>query len=166
MDYVDAGAIIVGPYRYLLWREWEMDAPMVKTSPLLFIMLNASTADGKTDDPTIRKCVGFARLWGYRKLIVANEFGGRATKPKDLFKMEDPIGPHNSHYIREALETAGRVVCAWGANGGWLNQDAAVIRLLDEQGIQPYALGITKHGFPWHPLYIPYGKPIKFETPL
>jgi hypothetical protein len=95
-----------------------------------------------------------------------NLFAGRATKPVDLFRMGDPIGPHNSHFIRWALSEAGIVICAWGMHGDYMDQDKAVIRLLDEAGVMPYALGLTKAGHPRHPLYMPYGKAIKFETPL
>jgi hypothetical protein len=168
MDYVDAGATLGGngKYRYLLWREWETNGVMVFSSPCVFIMLNPSTADGETDDPTIRKCVGFARMWRYEKLVVVNLFGARATKPAELIGMDDPVGSHNSHYIREALSVANKVVCAWGAGGSLLEQDKAVMRLLDEVGVQPYALGLTNNGSPRHPLYVKYGKPIKFDTPL
>ena len=53
-----------GCYRYALWRRWE-PGPQV-----LFIMLNPSTADELTDDPTIRRCIGFARSWGFGSLAV------------------------------------------------------------------------------------------------
>ncbi len=169
MIYTDKGALVSGngKYRYNLWREWEQpNTAIVKKSWCVFIMLNPSTADGQLDDPTIRKCVGFARLWKYQKLVVVNLFAGRATKPADLFKMDDPIGSHNSHHIRETLDDAGIVVCAWGIHGGFMAQDKAVMGLLDEAGVTPYALGLTKDGFPRHPLYHPYSKQIKFETPL
>jgi hypothetical protein len=168
MDYVDAGAKISDDekYRYILWREWETNGVMVFSSPCVFIMLNPSTADGKTDDLTIRKCVGFARLWKYKKLVVVNLFAGRATQPADLFRMGDPIGLHNSHHIREALTGAGKVVCAWGMHGDYMEQDKAIMRLIDEVGLQPYVLGLTKDGFPRHPSRYRYGPPIKFDTPL
>ena len=168
MEYTHKGALIAGEYRYNLWREWDgPGATMLKTSWCVFIMLNPSMADGQLDDPTIRKCVRFARLWKYQKLVVVNLFAGRATKPADLFKMANPIGSHNAHHIRETLDNeAGVVVCAWGMHGGFMDQDKAVMRLLDEAGVTPYALGLTKDGFPRHPLYYPYGKHIKFETPL
>ncbi|MCL6601225.1 MAG: DUF1643 domain-containing protein, partial [Alicyclobacillus macrosporangiidus] len=40
-------AVIDGPYRYSLVREWEEGRPRV-----LFIMLNPSTADDAEDDNT------------------------------------------------------------------------------------------------------------------
>ena len=79
-----------GTYRYALRRIWLPAAPQV-----LFIGLNPSTADEKSDDPTIRRCLGFARSWGYGGLIVANLFAYRATAPSALREARDPIGPLN-----------------------------------------------------------------------
>jgi hypothetical protein len=95
--YVYAGADISpdGRYRYRLWREWrgcasrdhwrwlgakdgaghELGEPL----SVLFVMLNPSTADGTTDDPTIRRCVGFAKRWRYDRLEVVNLFAHRAN---------------------------------------------------------------------------------------
>lgn len=66
-----------GTYRYALRKIWLPAAPQV-----LFIGLNPSTADEKSDDPTIRRCLGFARSWGYGGLIVANLFAYRTTAPQ------------------------------------------------------------------------------------
>ena len=44
-----------GLYRYRLERVWDDARPA-----LPFVMLNPSTADALVDDPTIRRCVGFA----------------------------------------------------------------------------------------------------------
>ena len=46
-------------YRYLLSRNWDDTKPTA-----LFIGLNPSTADEKEDDPTINKCISYAKSWG------------------------------------------------------------------------------------------------------
>jgi len=68
-------------YRYSLFRIWDEDKSLV-----LFIGLNPSTADEKEDDPTIRRCINFAKQWGwgYGGLIMGNLFSFRATQPSDL----------------------------------------------------------------------------------
>ena len=67
------GAVVVGPYRYLLWREWNAKLPR-----LLWILLNPSTADERVDDPTLRRVLGFSRSYGFGGLEVVNLFALRS----------------------------------------------------------------------------------------
>jgi len=146
-----------GRYRYLLTRRV---GPGHDTAT--FIMLNPSTADATVDDPTIRKCVGFSRRWRCGVLRVVNLFAFRAADPSILKAADDPIGPENSRWILRMLRTAEQsggqsiVVCAWGVHGAFQNQDVTVLRLLHGRAIRLMSLGITKHGYPRHPLYAPY----------
>lgn len=133
-----------GTYRYHLWREWEGSLP-----PVTFVMLNPSTAGAEADDPTIRRCLGFARAWGYGRLEVVNLFGYRATSPRDLFAAQDPEGPGNSRYLRKA--TAGDVIAAWGNHGRSATQSLRSV--IAQPGVQ--CLGMTALGQPVHPLYVP-----------
>lgn len=132
-------------YRYLLWRTWA-DAGNV----LLFVGLNPSTADENKNDPTIRRCIGFARSYGARGVIVSNLFAYRATIPRDLFVQADPIGPETDSWLLAASDFAEVTVACWGAHGSFRARSHAVLPLLKS----PLCLGTTKHGQPKHPLYL------------
>lgn len=134
-------------WRYRLWRRWS-DTPAA-----LFIMLNPSTADETTNDPTVARCQKWARQWGYGAVEVCNLFAFRATDPEDMRGAADPVGPDNDQHILAAAKAAGRVICAWGVHGGHLNRETAVVELL--RGYDLYALGFTQAGQPRHPLYLP-----------
>lgn len=120
-----------------------------------FVMLNPSTADENEDDPTIRRCLGFARNWGYVRLRVVNIFALRSTDPKALYKHADPIGPDNLDHISEAAANSEMVVCAWGVHGALMGQGKAVKQWLWDWNNVPMTLGETKDGHPKHPLYLP-----------
>lgn len=141
-----------GRYRYTLHRVWDHDAPQIA-----WLMLNPSTADALTDDPTIRRCIGFSRSWGYGSLVVVNLFALRATDPVALnsFAPNDPIGPLNNDYLFAAA-SQGEIVCAWGASVPqyWRHRPAGVVQILRERGAILYHLGLTKSGQPRHPLYL------------
>jgi len=144
----DRGAVLSddGMYRYLLWRRWDKTKPRA-----CFIMLNPSTADAEVDDPTIRRCIGFARAWGLGGIRVVNLYPFRATKPADLWRADVPEGHGNLGYIERAIDTGGIAVAAWGAHG---KENRGVRNLFYELGVPLYALKITKDGQPGHPLYI------------
>lgn len=141
-------ALIVGDYRYLLSRSWDYRKPKIT-----FVMLNPSTADAKQDDPTLRKCINFARILGYGSLQVVNLFAYRATKPCELRKVVDPIGPKNDYYIQLATRRASLIIVAWGTHGSFQGRDKVVQNLIyRDQSL--YCLGVTKDGYPCHPLYL------------
>lgn len=137
-------------YRYALTRRWA-DGPYT-----MFIMLNPSTADAFTDDPTIRRCTGFARTWGSAGLLVVNLFGLRATNPADLVGHPDPVGPDNDTVIADALSVpVDHVVAAWGDHRRLPERLPRIRELLAPAGLRLTCLGTTKSGQPRHPLYIP-----------
>ncbi len=139
-------------YRYVLWRTWNENA-----RACAFILLNPSSATEMEDDPTIRRCIGFAGRWGFGKLYVLNLFAYRATYPRDLFRADDPIGPENDRYILDYARRAALVVCAWGNGGTHMDRSAAVISMLREAGIEnTCCLGRTGLDEPLHPLYVSY----------
>ena len=149
-----------GLYRYRLWRKWAPGARMV------FCMLNPSTADAHQDDPTIRRCIGFAKEHGCGALDVVNLFALRSTDPAALFDHPDPIGPANDDAIAAAAKGAAVVVVAWGAEGGLRHRDQEVLDLLDRFAeAPPVCLGRTKAGFPRHPLYVAKATPLSDYEP-
>ncbi len=153
------GAIFdpTGAYRYLLWREWDPGG-----SRIAFVMLNPSTADAASDDPTIRRCIGLACRWGYGALAVVNLFAYRATYPRELLKAHDPVGPENDRYILEIADRGDAALLAWGNHGTLLGRNREVIRLLS--GCERlYRLALTRAGQPRHPLYVPNAiRPARF----
>jgi hypothetical protein len=134
-----------GRYRYCLSRVWDPDLPR-----LVWVMLNPSSADSELDDPTIRRCVGFARSWGFGSMEVVNLFGFRAASPRELFSASDPIGSGNDRVVREAVEGAQVAVAGWGNWGRVADRGAQFLA-----GVRRdvYCLGLTKHDQPVHPLY-------------
>lgn len=142
-----------GQYRYVLTR--GLDAPQ-----LPFIMLNPSTADATLDDPTIRRCKGFAEAFGFNGIIVMNLYAYRATKPADLWKADDPIGKENNWWLEDlAHYSKDIVVCAWGANAR-ADRVKEVTDIFKAAGTKLKCLGTTKDGAPRHPLYIKGDQPL------
>lgn len=150
----DRGALLspCKRFRYILWRRWGEGG-----LPLVFVMLNPSTADAESDDPTVRKCVGFARLLGFGAIEVVNLFAYRAADPAELRRAGYPRSKHEDSYIERACGPAGRpVVCAWGAHARGLTRPQEVIRIARERGARAMVLARTADGVPRHPLMLPY----------
>lgn len=154
------GAVIKGKYRYVLRRVWN-------TSPqkTVFMMLNPSTADHLTDDPTIKKCVHFAKKIDCGSLEVVNLFAYRETDPENLknsiLSKQQLIGPENWFHVKKSLDTASTIILAWGNNAKihrrFLDQD--IINIINKYDC--YCLGLTKEGHPRHPLYVPNNKELE-----
>ena len=143
-------------YRYVLLRTLPVklargDSPRT----LAFVMLNPSTADESQDDPTIRRCLAFAGREGFANLTVVNLFAYRATDPKELEAVEDPVGPFNDAIIEKVARQADTVIMAWGDRGAINDRSQTIRKLLWEcTDTGPYYLALTKAGEPRHPLYI------------
>jgi len=133
-------------YRYSLWRIWSDVMPVVG-----FIGLNPSTADETVNDPTIRRCMRFAKDWGYGGLIMLNLFAFRSTDPKGLRTVDDPVGPENDGHLCTQSEMCAKMIAAWGIHGAYLDRGAQVQQMLSGN---LWHLGLTKDGFPRHPLYL------------
>lgn len=149
-------------YRYTLWRDWQFDLFQATDSDQLrrrtqyvqFIGLNPSTADETKDDPTIRRCIGFAKAWGYGALCMTNMFAFRATDPAVMKQQENPVGEHNHSTLLKCASKAGIVIAAWGTHGTFRNHDLNVKQWMSSIGVQLYHLGLSKDGHPKHPLYL------------
>ncbi|MFZ1704425.1 MAG: DUF1643 domain-containing protein [Saprospiraceae bacterium] len=163
MEHIERSAVIssCGNYRYRLDRVWDKTLPKA-----MFIMLNPSTADGEQDDATIRRCIGFAKSWGYGGLMVGNVFAFRSTKPEYLYEAHDPIGKFNQDHLNQMYMESAIVVCAWG-NGKLIENISKVIN--DYNPLSGFIghlhyLELSKDGIPKHPLYLRKTlKPIKHE---
>lgn len=133
-------------YRYDLWRTWASG-----DSYAMFVGLNPSTADEDLDDPTIRRCVAFAKAWGYEGLCMTNLFAYRATAPADMMRALDPVGPLNDEVLHDRAAGAGVIVAAWGVHGKFDERERVVRTALPKL----HYLRLTKNGYPGHPLYLP-----------
>ena len=150
-------------YRYVLWRKWDESLPFCA-----WIGLNPSTADESKDDPTIRRCIGFARAWCYGGIYMLNLFAYRATLPEHMKAAADPVGPENNPQLRHFHLLAHVTIAAWGNHGAFMDRDVAVCALnalSKTLGERMSCLRLTKGGHPSHPLYLPGDlKPIPFKV--
>ena len=141
-----------GRYRYELSRQWVDPGDSKADAYAVFIMLNPSTADHQQDDPTIRRCIDFAKRWGMGGLMVVNLFAWRATNPDELYgRVQEHIGPDNDRHIIAACSMAQVVVAAWGAHPLAVQRGAAVRKMVGDL----HYLRLTRDGHPAHPLYLP-----------
>ncbi len=137
-----------GQYRYILSR--SLGSARKYYRPILFIMLNPSTADAEKDDATIRRCIGFSKKAGMTQLNVVNLFAYRSTNPSELKNVKDPVGPTNDHFIIQQIKRNNFVVAAWGSDT-FAKERADYIA----KKFGPFlCLGKTKDGSPKHPLYL------------
>lgn len=139
------------PYRYSLLRKWGEGDRL-----LMFIGLNPSTATAQQDDPTVRRCWGYAERLGYDGMIMSNLFAYRSTDPAGLREVDDPVGPWTDEYLLRDARVAEMIVLAWGVHGDRLGRNDEVWRLLRENDLlgKAHALKLTKAGHPGHPLYL------------
>ncbi len=146
-------------YRYLLERHWQTNNT---GGALGYIMLNPSTADANTDDPTVRRCMGLAESLGFESIVVANLFAYRATKPSDLrgVDIETLRGPYRDSFLSR-LGRCEAIVAAWGTNGSLVDSNyilntlwhANPTRLNCKHNV--WHFGLTDGGHPKHPLFLP-----------
>lgn len=132
-------------YRYRLWRIWDASRPIA-----LFVGLNPSTADETCDDPTVAKCVSYARAWDYGGMYMGNLFALMSTDRSALQRHSDPIGAENDPHLLALSESAAIVIAAWGNEGAYLGRSEAIRKLLPNL----HYLKLNKTGEPAHPLYL------------
>lgn len=145
-------------HRYLLTHRWGP-----ATDPLaVFILLNPSTATATVDDPTVRRCRGFARREQCGALMILNLFALRATDPQALTRHPDPVGEHNDRFLTACTAAAdGPVIAGWGTHGHLHHRATTVAVQLRQAGVALLCLGRTTSGQPRHPLYLPRTAPLQ-----
>lgn len=152
--YPASGAVLSKDnlYRYKLWRIWNTKLPYV-----MFVMYNPSTADHTKNDPTIKRCINFAKSWGYGGIYVGNVFAYRSTNPKLLSDVSDPIGEHNNIHLLEMIDDTKDIVCAWG------NNYRSIPEILNDRDLR--VIELSNNGIPKHPLYLKKDSELKlWET--
>jgi len=150
-----------GQYRYTLHR--QIPSVLRWVHPCLFVMLNPSTADATQDDPTIRRCLHFAKREGCTSLTVVNLFALRATNPKALAQHSAPFGPDNGLHLAGQIrehQQIGIIVAAWGAHPIDSRFQAVGALKMALQNAGALCLGMTKDGSPRHPLYVKNDQPL------
>lgn len=140
-------------YRFTLWRIWDQSKPLA-----MIIGLNPSTADAVEDDRTIGRCVTFMRREGFGGFYMMNLFAFRATEPKDMKAELEPVGFMNNQWLRHISQDSERIIFAWGCDGGHMGRDKEVIQLFKDAN--PYCFGLTKEGYPKHPLFLSGDTPL------
>lgn len=150
----DAAVSACGRHRWWLQRRWDPAGPR-----LLFIGLNPSRADGRRDDPTLRRLVGFARAWGYGALEVLNLFSRITASPAVLRRSQEPLDARNDLWLVQRASALGpmdAVWLGWGNGGRWRQRDRQVLALLERHlpaHTPVLVLALTAAGQPRHPLY-------------
>lgn len=155
-----AGAIFseCGHYRYVLWRMWNSDLPIIT-----FICLNPSTADSYHNDPTIRRCISFCRKWGYGGFFMCNLFALRSTDPTELKRSIQPIealNDSNDLFIKNCVGTSDKTIFAWGNYGSLYSRSKEITSMFPDA----YCFNKTQSGQPKHPLYISGNQPLQKFT--
>lgn len=142
---VNAKFSTCGQYRYTWWRTWDEAKPYA-----MIIGLNPTVADDVTANPTLVRCIRFAKAWGYGGVCVVNLFAYLAATPSDLMKAPEPIGKENDEWLMKLAQSAGVVVAAWGNSGGFMNRSDKVKKKIKNL----HCLKVNQSGEPAHPLYL------------
>ena len=114
-----------------------------------FIGLNHSTADEVKNDPTVTRCINYARHWGLHGMFMLTSSPCGQPIPGALYRHPDPIGRETNRYLTEVVQRreVSLVVAAWGNHGALLSRGWNVIILVRNSGANLYRLGeLTKAG--------------------
>lgn len=149
--------------RFLLWRNFN---GFSRARYVTFVMLNPSTATHEVSDPTVKRCEGHARRWGFSAVDIVNIFSFRSTDPDALYDRVDDRFEENLAFVQRSTRDASLVVCAWGVHGALHGRGSVVVERLREVGIDSlFCFGVTKHGHPKHPLYLSTNSPLTLFRP-
>ncbi len=137
-----------GLYRYYLTRSWGSG------SLCTFIMLNPHKANADITDPTIRRCMGFAKAWGFDGIEAVNLFAVKEGDPSKLKGYTDPVGPDNDEWLRNTIINSEFLLVAWGNHGDIMNRGEEVLKMCNNLEKTIHCLMVNKNGQPKHPLYV------------
>jgi hypothetical protein len=157
--YMEPDALFeeVGGQLYRRWLVWPTGLGAHRPR-LLVVGCNPSKAGmrraGKVeDDPTTDRLVGFARNHLYGSIELVNLWAFVSTEPIGLWRVKDPVGPHNDRDVLEALGRCDDVLVAWGNLSGPAREERVVrvLGMIRESGRRAYCLGTNSDGSPKHP---------------
>jgi hypothetical protein len=149
-------------YRYWLLVRWWIGPTLVVCA------LNPSTADEDRDDPTVRKCINWAKRNGYGAILMLNCYAFRATSPKVMMAESDPFGTQTPEMLVTLFKVAGAgaiAIAAWGGGGQHLNRGDAVAAAFKSAGIRLHCWGKNQDATPLHPCYASLGKIHEWAAP-
>jgi hypothetical protein len=145
-------------YRYAFGRWWGHED---LANTVVWVLLNPATGDTeRRRRPTLERCIAWSRA-DFSGLLIVNLFAYRATDPRVLVDVPDPVGVANDGALQLITADAPRTIVAWGSRGRMRGRSSEVARVLTT----PMCLGTTKRGEPRHPLYVPSGTPLYPWTP-
>jgi hypothetical protein len=145
-------------YWYRLVRVWDTSKPRLGVVGHCWPATNEWLTD-----PTLRRCIGFARAWGYGGIDIGNLFGLQPADPRNA-SIADPVGPDNDAHLAAMCADNDLILLAWGnlADPDRAHAVAQMLwRLGEHSGGSLAVLGWTERGQPRHPLYTP-----KYSTPV
>jgi len=140
-------------YRYAFARWWQESSPVV-----LWIGFNPGIGDTEVRRrPTLERMESRSRDLNMGGLLIGNIFAARSKSAKEL-PTENPVGPFNDAALRVLGSLAAYTVVAWGnVRPRYAERAAAVTALLSS----PQCLGVTRAGYPIHPLYVAHDVPLR-----
>lgn len=148
-----------GQYRYRLERDVQMDG-----MTFAYFGVNPSTADAMIDDATVRKWIGFTKVYGGRRFIVGNVFAFRSTDVKALMRADDPFGSENRAHLTQIAADPDVLVPCWGdtkkVTGPLRHAFGHLLVELVATGKPVKTFGLTAGGDPKHPLMLGYDTPL------
>ena len=138
-------------FRYRLGRRWGDGAAVC------FVLLNPSTADETREDPTVRRCIGFAEASATAPSRSSTSTRTSRRTPRSCGGRATPWGATTTGTSRRPCGSAS----GWSWRGactrpGWSGRRRSW-RLLRRMGVEPHCLRLTASGHPEHPLRLPLG---------
>lgn len=146
--------------RWTLERIWTPTPSPYTLRICVFIMLNPSSADASNDDPTVGRCVAFAKSWGYDGLRIVNLVSYRSTKPAHMHTwFVRQLLPDLHEHARVALFACQRpdvakVVVAHGVLPAFMRKHAYFTLSSIQKYRNLHAIKLNGDGSPAHPLYL------------